>query len=570
MAIIQPLYYPGGMYKPSDDREILTALTGFEYNGTKTVGVIGSPNLTTATGLMKVAAGSTGQFTVQPGLCVIADAATQVATNPGVYLAGIDSSALTITTSNLITLPVSGTRTDLVYAQIDETPYTISTAARTTTTVTLTTSAAHGFKVGDTVVVTGIDEVFNGTYTAISPTSSTTITYSTSSTGTISSTTYNATAQRVDSQGVTLGSAIVITNRAFAQSSTTALGTATITTTSIHSLAIGDTVRISGLSSVLDGDYVVATVPTTTTFTYTRSWNGTAVTALGTAASQPSANAQVRVPFAIRMASGTTTMPAVTGIPLANVTITTVGTLTTVVDRRLFVGANGGVHYYDSTAATFADYYDFAKLAEGRLSYDVSANKLYYSNGSLLLEINNSTHNHDTIYYPAPQSVSGTLSQPVSFSSVGVDVITGTSFDDATGKIFVDAYTGSNVAVSVTCIAACYVLVEFSAYISSASSSAVGQIDVQLSGATTTSAFTVETSGSNSRAATDGTAMTSSDWIYHSYAAYAANIATHRSVKLYKINAGTTTFSLKGKINSSVQTVSADNVSLRAIPLYNA
>lgn len=570
MAIIQPLYYPGGKYKPSDDRKILAALTGFESGGTKTIGVIGSPNLTTTTGLMNVAAsGSTGTFTVQPGLCVIADAATQSAANPGVYLAGIDTNALTITTSNLVTLPVSGTRTDLVYAQIDETPYTISSASRTGTTVTLTTSASHGFKIGDTVVVTGIDEVFNGTYTAISPTSSTTITYSTSSTGTISSTTYNATAQRIDSQGTTLGSALTITNRAFAQDSTTANGIATITTAT-HSLAAGDTIRISGLSSVFDGDYTVATAPTTTTFTYKRSWTGTAVTALGTAANQPNANAQVRVPFAIRMASGTTTMPSVTGIPLANATINTAGTFTTVVDRRLFVGANGGIHYYDSTAGGSTNALRPATAAEGRLAYDVSTNLLYYSDGFLWNQLTTVNHNHDTTYYPAPQSASGTLTQPSSYSAYALDVITGTLFDDATGAIFVDSVTGSNVAVSLTCVAACYVLVEFSAYITNASSSAVGQIDVELSGATTTSAFTVATTGSNSRAATDGTAMTSSDWIYHSYAAYGANIASHRSVKLYKINAGTTTFTLRGKINNSAYSTTVDGVSLRAIPLYNA
>lgn len=590
MAIIQPLYYPGGKYKPGDDRKILAALAGFEYNGTKTVGVIGSPNLTTATGLMKVdASGSTGTFTVQPGLCVIADAATQVAATPGVYLAGIDSGALTLTTSNLVALPGSGTRTDLVYAQIDETPYTISSASRTGTTVTLTTSAAHGFKIGDTVVVTGIDEVFNGTYTAISPTSSTTITYSTSSTGTISSTTYYATATPFDTQDTTAGSGtgipITITNRAFAQSGTTANGIATITVGVNLStagagatalLSVGDRVRISGLSSVFDGDHVVTgvTAGATSTFTYTRSWTGTAVTALGSAASQPSANAQVRVPFAIRMASGTTTMPSVTGIPLANATINTAGTFTAVVDRRLFVGASGGIHYFDSTAATYTDYYNSAKLAEGRLSYDVSANKLYYSDGSLLLEVNNSTHNHDTIYYPAAQSSSGVLSQPSSYSTSGgyLDIVTGTSFDDATGSTFLDQYSGSPVAVaaSVTCIAACFILVDFSALINNASSTAVGQVDVQLSGATTTSAFTVGTSGSNSKVATDGTAMTTGDWIYHSYAAYGTASVTHHRSKLYKVNAGTTTFTLRGKINLSAQSVTVDALSLRVIPLYNA
>lgn len=568
MGIIQPLYYPGGKYKPKDDRKILAALTGFESDGTNTVGVIGSPNLTSSTGLMKVAAsGTAGSITVQPGLCVIPDAAPQDAELLGVYLAGIDSVELTVALS----LPVSGTRTDLIYALVSEDVDYVSTAARSGTTVTLTTTAAHGFSVGDTVVVRGLDEVFNGTFTATAGTTGSTIVYSTSSSGTISSVTYNATAQRIDSQGVTLGSPIVLTNRAFAQSGTTANGTATITTTSVHSLAIGDTIRISGLSSVLDGDFVVATVPTTTTFTYTRSWNGTAVTALGTPAALVNANAQARVPFAIKQATGTTAMPTATGIPLAEVTVSTT-TVTAVKDRRLFVGANGGVHYYDSTAGGATNALRPAVAAEGRLAYDVSANVLYYSNGSSWSQISTATHNHDTTYYPAPQSASGVLTKPTSFSTSGgyLDVVTGTSFDDATGATFVDGNTGLNVAASVTCIAACYVLVEFSAYIWSASSTAICQVDVQLSGATTTSAFTVAATGSNSKAATDGTAMTTGDWIYHSYAAYGANIATHSRTKLYKVNAGTTTFTLRGKINSSAQAALVDDLSLRLIPLYNA
>lgn len=316
------------------------------------------------------------------------------------------------------------------------------------------------------------------------------------------------------------------------------------------------------------------TAGATSTFTYTRSWTGTAVTALGSATAQPSANAQVRVPFAIRMASGTTTMPSVTGIPLANATINTAGTFTSVTDRRLFVGANGGVHYYDSTAGSSTNALRPAVAAEGRLAYDVSANKLYYSDGTSWLEISNSTHNHDTIYYPAPQSSAGVLSKPSSYATSGgwLDVVTGTSFDDAAGYTFYDNYSGSPVAVaaSVTCIAACYVLVEFSAYITNASSSAIGQIDVELSSATTTTAFAVATTGSNSKAATDGTAMTTSDWIYHSYAAYGANWTTHNAVKLYKVNAGTTIFTLKGKINSSAQSITVDDLSLRVIPLYNA
>lgn len=45
---------------------------------------------------------------------------------------------------------------------------------------------------------------------------------------------------------------------------------ATLTTGSAHGYAIGDVVTVGGVDTVFDGTYVVASVPTTTTFTYAR------------------------------------------------------------------------------------------------------------------------------------------------------------------------------------------------------------------------------------------------------------------------------------------------------------
>jgi hypothetical protein len=66
---------------------------------------------------------------------------------------------------------------------------TITTVARTTTTATITTSAAHGFRTGDTVVVAGLttNTVLNGTYTVTGAPTTTTFTYTTVTTGTIAS-----------------------------------------------------------------------------------------------------------------------------------------------------------------------------------------------------------------------------------------------------------------------------------------------------------------------------------------------------------------------------------------------
>jgi hypothetical protein len=54
---------------------------------------------------------------------------------------------------------------------------TVSNKALTSNVATLTTSAAHNFKAGETVVVSGVDATFNGTYSIVSVPSTTTFTY---------------------------------------------------------------------------------------------------------------------------------------------------------------------------------------------------------------------------------------------------------------------------------------------------------------------------------------------------------------------------------------------------------
>lgn len=64
----------------------------------------------------------------------------------------------------------------------------ISNVARTTTTATITTSTAHGYRVGDSVVVAAVtNTTLNGTFTIVSVPTTTTFTYTTTTTGTIAS-----------------------------------------------------------------------------------------------------------------------------------------------------------------------------------------------------------------------------------------------------------------------------------------------------------------------------------------------------------------------------------------------
>jgi hypothetical protein len=64
----------------------------------------------------------------------------------------------------------------------------ISNKARTTNVATLTTPTAHGLTVGMTITITGVDATFNGEYRITTVPTSTTFTYTTGTSGTVTST----------------------------------------------------------------------------------------------------------------------------------------------------------------------------------------------------------------------------------------------------------------------------------------------------------------------------------------------------------------------------------------------
>ena len=95
----------------------------------------------------------------------------------GIKVAATASSGTTIHTA-------SSTATTFdeiwLYAQLNN-PFsaalTVSNKALTSNVATITTSAAHGLFVGDTVKITGVDTTFNGTWTITTVPSTTTFTY---------------------------------------------------------------------------------------------------------------------------------------------------------------------------------------------------------------------------------------------------------------------------------------------------------------------------------------------------------------------------------------------------------
>jgi hypothetical protein len=63
------------------------------------------------------------------------------------------------------------------YEWYDDLSAVVNNKALTSNVATLTTASAHGFEVGQSVVVAGVDSTFNGTYTITSVGSTTTFSY---------------------------------------------------------------------------------------------------------------------------------------------------------------------------------------------------------------------------------------------------------------------------------------------------------------------------------------------------------------------------------------------------------
>jgi len=138
----------------------------------------------------------------------------------------------------------------------------ISVRAKTAGVVTLTTSQPHGYEVGEKITVLGIDEQlgssqYNGTFTIISTPSNSSFTYN------YGGATENELPTEVTNSTVKLKSRLV--------SKTSLTGNiATITTKNSHGFLVGESVDISGISSVYNGTYTITGLPTSNSFTYTK------------------------------------------------------------------------------------------------------------------------------------------------------------------------------------------------------------------------------------------------------------------------------------------------------------
>jgi hypothetical protein len=154
---------------------------------------------------------------------------TVTVTNTGIPFDG--SYSISATTSN--TFSYAATRTnakEIISKQLE------------LNIATLVTGAAHGFIVGELVSITNVDSYFNGTYTITEIPTPTSFKFKKSSS---------------NDRSISLRSA----------SSNTVI----LTTNNPHNYVVGEKIVVSGVDPSYDGTFTITSVPSTTTFAYSKS-----------------------------------------------------------------------------------------------------------------------------------------------------------------------------------------------------------------------------------------------------------------------------------------------------------
>jgi hypothetical protein len=151
-----------------------------------------------------------------------------------VFISGIDAP---FDGDKLITS--TPTDTTFTYEADSSTIVPVSFKALTASEATLRTTVAHGLSVGDSVVVAGVDDVFNGVYPIKRVPNATSIVY-----------------DRARVPPRTLISASLISN------------IATVNTSDAHQFIVGEQVTVTGAGINYDGTFTITEIPSPTSFRY--------------------------------------------------------------------------------------------------------------------------------------------------------------------------------------------------------------------------------------------------------------------------------------------------------------
>ena len=277
-----------------------------EQDGSTDIAQVITPIPVTITGTTN----QTGKFAVtkaSAALDALQDTADDVTWSSGLT----DSTYTTSGTLSLASVAASSALTVAAAA----TPVTITGAKESGTTVTITVGS-NPYSTGNSVVIAGITPAgYNGTFTVTKPGGSagnTTFTYTdTSGLTTPATSTSGATATLASSGATESGNTVTLTT----------------TASNAGKLTVGHSVSVVGVGVAgYNGTYTIASIPTTTTFTYSDSTSGLAASGGGTVGDTGITGASesgTTVTLNLTAAPGVTLTPGTSTITVAGVTPTT-------------------------------------------------------------------------------------------------------------------------------------------------------------------------------------------------------------------------------------------------------
>ena len=444
MSVFQPLYFSGGRYTAGTDRKLLAAVFGADSSGDRIVGVIPS-NI--GTDSLRVSLSSALTVNIATGMCLIADQSAQDNESPGLYLAGVDTVTESIT---LATADATDTKYDVIYAEVNETPYFITSKALVSDVAELTTSSAHGFLADQTVVVSGVDDIFDGTYIITTVPTATKFRYAKTHADVAtfaSPTLVVATATGYPASGTAIVTA-TISNKVLTSN------IATLTTASAHGLVEGEMITVKGVDAVFDGVHQLIEGTTGSTLKYSINKVADNVTTVAVSTAGGNSVAVARVPFAIKKvrnaASGSSYPASITAIELAEITVAANAiaiTQANIADLRKFVPTSGGMHIYNSTSSAALP--GSTNPSSGMMRYDVSNNRLeVYDSTAAAFKILYTNTSSGEVFPRLGGSLGGTATTAARGDHVH------TSFSTIYGAITNSSYIDATIPANTTSLAA--------------------------------------------------------------------------------------------------------------------
>jgi hypothetical protein len=223
---------------------------GTNYDGTYTITEIPSPTSFRYAATRTNAREITGR---QMERSLIDDSVTLTTASPHGFLVGesVNVSGVNLSLDGGYTITsASAGSTTFSYERSRSTQKNVTVVARSSNVATLTTSEPHGFVVGEKVVVQAVFGAYSGTHTITSLPSATTFTFANTGADQVSTSIASSSSGGKATAGSRKIASILLAGNVV-----------TVTTRSNHGAIFGEDITITGAGAPFDGNYVISAIP---------------------------------------------------------------------------------------------------------------------------------------------------------------------------------------------------------------------------------------------------------------------------------------------------------------------